>query len=335
MIRRIALVAVLAIAAVLSSPLAASAATSSVAFAAPETTAAFGSDWVLEVRVSASQDNFRLPVTAASGSIDIVVSGIAGTFATVPLQNGGVAYFAQPADQPLLPAGAHTLTAIFNPSGGSSLVGSTSAPATLTITALVVDTTVTAAADPAVASGPVITAQLAGEYLDVTGTVPAGIWSFQLHESGTSSSLFETRLVQDPFASEPIIITVDAPLRSSTDYEVSWTFEPVAELAVGLAVATEGSASFRTPDGTIITALANPVEWPWWAWLSAGLVLVGLAVAVVVLLVQRARRSPSAPVSAVESTPEGEFGGTEDLDALIDATTSDEAILADNKEETP
>ncbi len=317
MIRRIALVAAVVVAAVLVSPQAASAATSSVTFAEPATTAAFGSNWVVEVRVAGSDGGYGVPVTAASGTVDIVVSGVAGTYASLPLQNGGVAFFAQPLGKPLLPAGAHTLTAIFNPSAGSKLSQATSAPATLKITPLTVDTTVTAVADPRVAPEPVITAQLAGEYATAIGTLPAGIWSFTVKAADNDTALFETRRVQDPLATKPVTVLVDTRLRSSTNYVVSWTFDPVAEIAGGLTITTKGTADFRTPDGTIITALATPVEWPLWAWIVLLVIILGLAAAVTVLLIQRRTLPPGEPKAPVATPDDVDLDGADAVAGLL------------------
>jgi hypothetical protein len=315
--RRIALFAALVVAAWFVSPQAAIAATSTVSFAAAETTAAFGSNWVIEVRVAGSDGTFGVPVTAASGTVDIVVTGIAGTYASLPLQNGGKAYFVQPLSKPLLPAGAHTLTAIFNPSAGSTLSPATSAPATLTITPLAVDTTVTAVADPRISAEPTITAQLAGEYRDALGTLPAGVWSFTVKAADTDTPLFETRRVQDPLATKPVTVVVDARLRSSTNYTVSWTFEPVAELAGGLTITTTGTTDFRTPDGTIVTALATPVEWPLWAWILFGVLLLGLAAVVTVLLIQRRKLPPGEPKAPIETPEDVDLDGADAVAALL------------------
>lgn len=324
--QRVGVFLALVIAMVALSPQAANASPSTVSFVTAETTAAFGDPWVVEIEVGVPAGSGGA-ITAASGSVDVLVSGIAGTYATVPLQNGGAAFFAQPSEKPLLGAGTYTLTAIFNPSAGSNLSGSTSAPATLIITPLEVTTIVTATADPVVSSQPVITALLGGAYRDATGTVPAGIWSFEIAVAGDDRVVFETRRVQDPFAEEATSVVVDTRLSTSTEYTVRWTFEPVEQLAAGLAIETAGATSFRTPDGTLLTALANPVELPLWTWIAIAIVLVGLLATMVILLILTRSR---AKTPAVDEEPESreraepDSGGeNRPVDAESDGTLKD------------
>jgi hypothetical protein len=289
--KRLAATVVLAMGAVLLSPVPAVAAPPGIVFVEPNVTAAFGGDWLLEIAVTSG----GAPVGPSAGTVDVTVAGVAGIFASVPLQSDGHAYVTQPIDQPLLPAGTHQVTALFTPTGGSGLSSATSAPATLTITPLAVTVDVSAGADPAVGSAPVISSTLSGDYVSAMGTLPAGIWSFDVTAAGSSTALFSTRRVQDPFATEPLTVEVPGSLRASTDYRVEWRFEPAAELAGGLELTTEGTTTFRTPDATILTTLAAPISWPLWAWITFAVVLLALVATAVVLLVRWMKRRPRMP----------------------------------------
>jgi hypothetical protein len=284
--RSLRVLAALAVAvAAVSMPTAAAAALpTTIAFAAPTIEAPFASDWVMEIQVTAPDSGYL--VGPGDGRVEVVIDGVAGTWATLDLVAGGVAFLSQPADQPLLAAGTYSLRAILIPSG-TALTSVTSAPATLTVTPLAVaaDVTVTSAGEVLE-----VTSALTGEYLEATGTAPPGVWTFELSAVGRDTVIETRQRAQDAATLDPETVSFSVPIAAGTTYLVAWTFVPVDELAPGLVLEGTGTVEYRTPDATLFTWLTAPVEAPIWVWLGIALGLLALIAAVVVLALRRRRR---------------------------------------------
>lgn len=273
-----------------------------VTFAEPVTTAPFASDWVVGIQVAAPGTGVL--VSAGDGRVDVVIDGIAGTWASLDVFAGGSAFLSQPLDQPLLPAGDYTLRAIFVPSG-SGLTSVTSEPASLTITPLAVDAEVVAALT---ADAIVVTATLTGDFVESTGSAPAGVWTFALSRPGRDSVIEESRRAQDASALDPVSVTFVSRLAAGTEYTVLWTFMPVDELAGGLELVGEGTTSISTPPASLVTFLATPVAAALPVWIVIAVVLVALLTASIILglMLRRHRALPHAgdPIPAA-SEPGG------------------------------
>lgn len=280
-------VSVLALAGAVGVAAAHAGAPTSVAFAEAATEAPFGSSWVTEIRVTATDASGQ--IGPESGVVQVSVDAIPGVWATLPLRDGGSAFLAQPADQPLLPAGSYTLRATFLPSG-DLLSSAISSPSSLTITPLKASLDVEVSLrDDAVA----VTTTVDGDFVTALDSVPAGEWTFDLRTRSGDTNLETLVVAQQPTDREPETSFFTTAIAPGTEYVVEWAFAPVEEIAGGLDAVTTGEAPLDVPPASILTVLAQPIAAPLPVWIAAIVMLLALATTAIVLVV-RARRRASA-----------------------------------------
>jgi hypothetical protein len=219
--------------------------TTTTTFAASASqTAVFGSNWVMPITV-AGTGQYPPPVDGTSGTVNIVIEGQPGTYATgLPLAPGGAAFFSPTSSKPPLGAGVYKVSAVFVPSTGSGLSPSqSSTPATLTITAIALRTSfavqsVTLHGQPG--------AQVVAEVRPPANHqgIPAGSWSVKATGPGGTVAFQKTVATK---ANPAGVTTVElAPgLKPGTNYAISATFAPQASIAGGYAV-TNGKAQPTT-----------------------------------------------------------------------------------------
>ncbi|MEL4318299.1 hypothetical protein WJX64_04730 [Leifsonia sp. YIM 134122] len=274
-----------------AAPLAASAATNtSIAFVSAEpVTAAFDTDWVLDLVVA--RDAPSGPVQPGEGTVDVYIDGIPGVYAHgLPIQSGGAVFFSQPSSQPLLGAGDHTVRAIFNPLGGSGLVSSqTAQTVVLTVTPLTLTATVSAVMDASVAEQPVITAVLSGPAVEAFHGAPAGTWSFTVTDPD-AEIVFSREAAQVQGSTSAIVVPVDAELAHGTRFDVTSTFVPHPSLTGGLTIDGPSTSTFVSASATLTERLVAPIAAEWWMVIAAGAVLALLAAATIWLSVLSVRR---------------------------------------------
>jgi hypothetical protein len=290
------------------------------------TIAEFASPWTLELEVTAapaSRENGYVETKSDSGTVDVYVDGIAGVYASgLPIQADGVAYFAQPATQPLLAAGTHTVRAIFNPLAGSRLLSSqTTVPATLTINPLTVEASVTARMDASVADAPIVTGSLSGGFVDAYGGPPAGIWTFTARD-GEGEIVFATAVAQEGLSNDPVQIIIPTKLARDAEFAVEGVYTPDPSLAAGITVTQAPTARFTSAAASFAELLVTPVPAQGWAIVLAGTILLLMIAAtswLAVVLVRRRRKSRSDGKETASPTPDESATDAVDPDGFPDS----------------
>lgn len=254
----------------------------------------FGDDWLLVLTVDTTyEDGPTQKLGPTDGTVDVYFSGIGGAFATgLAIQPDGNVYVSQPLAQPLLPAGSYNVTAIFNPSpGGYYNTSQTATPLVMKVTALDVKPAVEVINDAAVSKRPVISATLAGSYVDANGGAPAGTWHFAV-SSAAGTSVFEADVAQAQGSSDPLRVEIDSKLDQGGQYSLKSTFTPVVELAGGVTVSDIPDSIFQTLSGSFGEALTAAVPIPIWLAILLLLLVLGLAAAAIVVGVKLSGRKP-------------------------------------------
>ncbi len=265
----------------------------------------FTDDWLIVATVEVSyEDGPTLRLTPADGTVDVYLSGIGGAYASgLPIQPDGTVYISQPATQPLLAAGSYDVSAVYNPAPGGFYDSSqTATPVVLTVSALAVAPTVDVVNDPAVSARPVITASLAGSYVDTIGGAPAGTWHF-IVTGVDGATVFETDVAQAQGATDPVRVEIDSPLQEGGQYAVKSTFAPVPELAGGVTVGELSDSVFQTPSGSFGEALTAPAPIPLWLTILLLVMLVGLATTAIIVGVKLRGRN-AAPETGGTPAPQ-------------------------------
>jgi hypothetical protein len=259
----------------------------------------FGADWLITIKVSVN--DFPVNLDNTYGAVDVYLSGINGAYATgLPLEPGGVAYFAQPTAQPPLGAGTYAVTAIFQPSAGGGLKTSqTTSPTSITVSPLNLNPSVKVTDNPSVAAVPTITATLAGNYVDKNGGAPSGVWSFIVSDS-SGKSVFESKVAQSAGEKNPLVIGIDSGIKQGTTYSLESTFTPSKSLAPGINVAKIPTASFHSADGSFADKLAAPVAMPVWLFI----VILAFTALLIAATIFFARKIALAPKAAPRSRPQ-------------------------------
>ena len=306
---------------ILAPSMASAGVTSTLAFeTAGPVTVDFSQDWLITLSVSTTYEGGpTVRLGPNDGTVDVYFSGVGGVFsAGLPIQPDGLIYVSQPAKQPLLPAGDYSVTAIFNPApGGYYNSSQTASPLAFTVTALDVAPRVEVGYDASVSKYPVITASLAGAYVDATGGAPAGTWSFVV--TGPKGDAVLTRdVAQVQGDSDPLRVEVTSRLAKGEQYSVASTFTPAQEIAGGLTVPGIPAATFQTPAGTFAESMGASVPLPLWLLIVLGVLLLGLATTAVILGVRLSGRAPKDAAPAATGRAPGDPTNVEivGLDAL-------------------
>ncbi|MEJ1230656.1 MAG: hypothetical protein WDM88_08745 [Galbitalea sp.] len=279
-------------------------------FAASGTqTVAFGTNWLVPITVAGS--NQYDTVDAASGTVNILVKGIAGVYATgLPLTAGGQAFFSPPSSQPPLGAGSYEITAVYVPAAGSGLAGSQSAsPAVLTITPIKLSTSFVVqktTVDNKPGAEVVATVQPPSS----SESIPAGSWKIAATDS-TGKVAFEKQVPLAKNPADPVAVTLTQHVKPGHDYSITAEFSPNSTVAGGYQVTNGPSQTITVEAESFGEVLSAPIDVPPWALGLIGLGLALLIAAGIVLFVQRPRKPTNDAVAS---------GGTGD------ETTRSEAI---------
>ncbi len=256
----------------------------------------FGETWVLPIQVEATGE-FAPYIGQSDGTVDVFIDGIAGAYATaLPVLGGGEAYFAQPAGQPLLPAGEHTVRAVFRPSGGSVFASSqTTQTAVIRVEPLALTTEFTTRSAGSDAL-PVVRLTVRGPDGTDLGSRAIGMWRVDV-VAGSTGELVESLSV--PAAR--LGITAEASLSAEPEpgetYALSASFLPDDGIASSAQVADPEPLYHDVPGLGLDEQLHVPTVVPWWAVWTGGAVGALLLAGLVALVILLARRRP-APVPA-------------------------------------
>lgn len=274
--------------------------------------AEYGAEWHLRLNVQrvAGSDYWgagAAPVVLPSdGTVDVYLAGAADPWIEgLPVLEGGDVYVSQPTGAPLLEAGTHELRAQFSAAAGSGLLdATTSAAATVDVTSSEVVANLVMLGSPDDDSLALeVEVGLAGEWMERSGSIPAGAWSMQLREKGDEEIVTE-RLIDatDLDASASSIVRFDR-LRDGATYEALAEFRPAAAIAGGLTVRQPAPVAAEI-DGSPAALLGAPLSVsPTIVAASAGALLLLTAI-VVALLVVGARAERSAPARSEIESPE-------------------------------
>jgi hypothetical protein len=196
-------------------------------------------------------------------------------------------YFAQPAGRPSLSVGKHTVVANFRASAGSNLVSSQSrSNLTITVTGFTITATSGIVDDPASVNTPTLTLGLdAPEFVKSFGGTPAGEWSVSV-KSDAGAVVFEKTLAQPTTTEDPISVPIAPRLKAGHNFTVTTVFTPDASIAGGVTVKAAAPIDYTTPAASPFESLVNPIDFPLWAQLTFGALLVALIAAVIVLAVR-------------------------------------------------
>ena len=260
-----------------------------ISFTSTAVTAAFGSNWVIGLKVAFASGGFTGDVLdTQDGTVDVTVDGVPGTYASgVPIYRGGQAFLSPPDSAPLLAAGAHVLHASFRPAAGSGLVSSTTAkPATLTITPLALDAKNVLINDATVVGSPVLRMSLSGAYVDALGT-PAGSWAVKVQSAG--ANVLEKTVPQPAGSTIPVDVSLAEAAKPGRTLTFSGVFTPDPAVAGGITLTNPSPATFAVPSLSFVQVLATPVVLPWWLFILLLLLVLGLIAAAIVLLIRNAR----------------------------------------------
>jgi len=321
-----------------SAPAYADAATTSIGFDGANADADFGAPWLLEIRVANAED--PVPLGPSSGTVSVFLDGETEPYATeLPIAAGGYAYFAQPAEQPPLVAGEHSVIASFVPTGADLAPSTTRSPATITITPLGVTGSIEVVTDPARYAVPTVEAKLGGGYVSAYDSAPAGQWTIVVSQDG-GSEVFSGSVAQTSGLELPSVIPIDSGLEPGENYTVTGTFVPDDAIAGGLTLAEIAPVTFESEPAGAFDGAVQPVFLPVWALILGGvLFLAAAALFVFVLLRTRAPAKASGKRVAVREpvvlAPEEDFGDLESIDDLFTPTQHFEAIRISEPAELP
>ena len=271
-----------------------------IVFDTPSETVGYGSNWNLSITVSAAYTEFD----SSSGTVNVLIKGVPGVYASgIPVNDGGVAFLSPPSAKPPLGAGTYTLTAVFQPSGGTGLGDSqTKSPATLTVSPIGLQATATVVQT---VRNNAPSADVVAKLTPAKGaTNPAGTWDVVAVDAAGGASLTASATVAagtvDP-------TTIELPsVKPAHDYTVTTTFVPDPSISNGYAVTNAVPAKLDLPDTSIVQVLTNPTPEPIGVLAAIGIVLFALLIGAIVLLTGRkpkkavAEAEPAAEPAAAE-----------------------------------
>ena len=263
-------------------------------------TVSYGTNWVMHVTVAGS--NQYDYVTATSGTVNVLIKGIAGTYATgLPLTPGGAAFVSPPDSQPPLPAGTYAVTAVYVPSGTAYLQASQSlAPATLTVTPLAMSSKFTIT-KTTINNKPAVQVVATATPPSANAAIPKGSWLVTAKDS-TGATTYKTTAALAKNPADPVTITLGTKLLSGHQYTVSAAFVPVAAVSGGYHVTNGDPQNVAVEAPSIGETLATPFPLPLWAIIAIGVGLALLIAAAIVLLVA-ANRKPVADPAIPDTAP--------------------------------
>ncbi|MEL4318300.1 hypothetical protein WJX64_04735 [Leifsonia sp. YIM 134122] len=231
--------------------------------------------------------------------------------------------YAHPSDErPPLDVGDYDVTmSVDIPRYGQRAAGS-SEPARLSITPAVLNTEVRAVPDPSNPENVVITGSLAGDFVSKLNgwdagvniaTLPAGTWHLTM-TAADGTVVLDRSIDQEP-GIQPSVSTYWTDAVAGVEYTADAVFTPTAASAGNFEIAAPTAFPFTASESQrpipTSTAAAAPVDsgvpssgltLPLWSLIGAGLVGLGLLIALIVLAARlRTRRRPSVSIAAKET----------------------------------
>jgi hypothetical protein len=258
----------------------------SIVFGESSQTVDFGSDWYEMLTVTSEGRTLDGP----DGTVDVYADGATTPFVGgITLYRGGTAYLTPRITGVPLAAGTHTLTAIFRPASGTSLVSSqTATPLSIIVTPLRL--TATAKLDPD-AVRPTVRLALSGPYVAAL-TTPTGRWTVVAADAA-GRSVFRATVSQPAGDGTPIGVDLGSKLSPGDSVKISATFAASADAASGATLTQPDPLTLRLPELTVGQVLGRSV--PWWTLGLAGGVILAAAAWLVVALVRLRKTPPGAP----------------------------------------
>jgi hypothetical protein len=255
-------------------------------------TVSYGTNWLMQVTLTGSTPyDF---VTATSGTVNILIKGIPGNYATgLPLTPGGVAFVSPSDSQPALPAGTYAVTAVYVPSGTAYLQASqTLAPATLTVTPLRMSSSFSIT-KTTINGRPAVQVLATATPPSANAAVPPGSWKVTATDSADGIALTTAApLPKNP--AEPVTITLSKKLTAGRQYSVVADFVPAAAVAGGYKVSNGKPQKVTVESPSFGDVLNTPFAAPLWAIIAIGLGLAALIAAAIVLVAVASRNSKNS-----------------------------------------
>lgn len=281
-----------------------------------ETSISYGGYWQLEARLSGQPAGGSYPIPG-----EIRITSIDGIYSSTNFYGSAqeaTAYVSPSIDHSPLDVGAYEVSV----SATSELYGlvysGASAPATLTITPAPLTTDVRMIADPNSPGNAVVSVSLVGEFINnlvpaeiaaknpSLAVLPAGTWRVVVKDS-SGTPVLDTSI--DQSAGGRPATTVYWTGTPDRQYTAEGSFTPVAESASNLAIAPATPFPYTSPaeqrpqpvpevpgpePEPISTSSTSTV--PVWSIAGAGLIALGLAAAIIVMLIRLggARRATAA-----------------------------------------
>lgn len=252
---------------------------------------AFGGNWNVQLVTRWAQFD-DTPVPSDQATVTVHISGSDEPLAErLPIQPDGSVYVSIPSSR-TLPPGEYQLSADIVPVANSYLAGSsTTAPLILEVTAYAIVAGLQMDEASVAAETPVAELSLSGQFVESTGSVPAGTWAITVR--GDGKDVLQTEVAQAAGVDGPLRYEITEKLDRGADYTVSAAFTPIESLAAGLEVTQPQDLTFHTPGGN----LGDPIPYPLWLLIVTCLVPLALLAAVIVLTVRLSRR----PVPVAEA----------------------------------
>jgi hypothetical protein len=257
-------------------------------------TVSYGTNWVMPITVKGSMPYDY--VTATSGTVNVLVKGIPGDYATgLPLTPGGEAFFSPPSSRPPLPAGTYSVTAVYVPSGTAYLAASqTLAPASLTVTPLTVTSSFTVN-KISVNNKPGLQVVVSVTPPNSHAAIPSGTWSVTAKDS-SGAVAFQQAVPLASNPANPVTVTLRQKVKPGHDYTISVDFVPASAVAGGYQVKNGDPRKVAVEAESLGDILATPFAAPVWLLIAIGVGLVLLVAAAIVLLVTGPRKRAASPV---------------------------------------
>lgn len=277
--------------------------------------AEFADPWLIELQVASVGEDFVPTVGESSGTVDVFIEQVAGTFLEdLTLQADGRVFVTQPPDQPWLAPGTYDLRAVFTPAASTGLeIAQVRIPGAITITPIDLTATVAVETGAAAVTVPTVTISMATTGEQARDSLPPGVWNLSVREAADDEVLLTRQVVQTS-ALDPLVVELSEELRPGVEHVLSTEFVPVAEYAPGVTVAGTGEVEFRTAAQDLGQLLVTPVDVPIWALVLAIVgVLAGLAGLVTTLAVRSRRRAAGVTPAHDGATDDGhaEHGSTD------------------------